>query len=58
MRTLEEIKEALAEQFDEVDILDMLGVNSFILVNRFSDIIEDRIEFFAELVEDDTTDET
>jgi hypothetical protein len=53
MRTLEEIKEALAEQFDEVDILDMLGVNSFTLVNRFSDLIEDRIEFFAELVEDD-----
>jgi hypothetical protein len=53
MRTLEEIKEALAEQFDEVDILDMLGVNSFTLVNRFSDLIEGRIEFFAELVEDD-----
>ena len=44
MYTLEELKEKLAEQFDEALLVDMLGINSNDLVERFSDVIEDRFE--------------
>ncbi len=57
---MEEIKERLAERFDEVVLLELLNVNSFDLVNRFEDLIENRIEYFAKQVEDtdDVADES
>lgn len=48
MLTLDELLEKIAEQTDEVSILELLNINSFDLVERFSDKIEDRYE---ELVE-------
>ena len=42
--TLEELKEKLAEQIDEITLLDMLGITSYDLVERFEDIIEDKFE--------------
>ena len=41
--TLREILERL-KALDEVDLLDVLGVNSEMLVERFIDIIEDKID--------------
>ena len=49
--TVSEIKERLAEQFDEISLLEYLKANSYDLVNRFQDVIEDDIEYFASLVE-------
>ena len=42
--TLEELKEKLAEQIDEITLLDMLGITSYDLVERFEDIIEDKFD--------------
>ena len=42
--TLEELKEKLAEQIDEITLLDMLGITSHDLVERFEDVIEDKFE--------------
>ena len=42
--TLEELKEKLAEQIDEITLLDMLGFTSYDLVERFEDVIEDKFE--------------
>lgn len=44
--TLQEIKEKLAEEFDEITLLEVLNINSFDLVDAFFDRIEDRYEFF------------
>lgn len=48
--TLNDILDRL-RQLDEVELLDILGVNSDILVDRFSDIIEDKLEQLEELVD-------
>jgi hypothetical protein len=52
MHTLEEVCELLATRFDEVTLLELLEINSFDLVDRFKDIIENDPEKFACLVED------
>lgn len=44
MLTLEELKEKIAEQTGEVDILELLNINSFDLVEMFSDRIEDNYD--------------
>ena len=51
--TLEELKEKLAEQLDEITLLDILGITSYDLVERFEDIIEDKFDFFEQLLGDD-----
>lgn len=58
MLTLEEIKERLAERIDEVGLLEVLEIDSYMLVERFADIIEANIEKYADLVDDgEDTDE-
>ena len=47
MRTLPEILDQL-KQLDETDIVELLGVNSHDLINRFSDLIESDPEKFNE----------
>lgn len=47
--SFEEIKERL-KQYDEVTLLEILGVSSEELVERFDDLIEDNIEYFHEQV--------
>jgi hypothetical protein len=42
--TLEELKEKLAEQIDEITLLDILGITSYDLVERFEDLIEDKFD--------------
>ncbi len=42
--TLQEIKTKLAEQYDEVSLLEMLNIDSFDLVEAFLDRIEDNYD--------------
>ena len=51
MHTLNEMKELLATQFDEVALLEIFNVNSYDIVSRFSDLIEDDPEKFERLLE-------
>ena len=44
--TLEELKDKLADQFDEYTLVEMLDITSFQLVTMFSDKIERNYEFF------------
>lgn len=44
--TLQEIKRKLAEEYDEITLLEVLNINSFDLVDAFFDRIEDKYEFF------------
>lgn len=53
---LEELKDRLAEQYDEVELLELLEINSFQLVQKFSDVIENNYEYFKNKVDDDQPD--
>lgn len=57
MLTLKELKERMAAEWDELTILDMLGVDSYQLVEVFSDVIADQFDTlqseFMQEVEDD-----
>lgn len=44
MLTLNELKEKLAEQEDEVDLIQILGITSYDLVNAFDEIIEENYD--------------
>jgi division protein CdvB (Snf7/Vps24/ESCRT-III family) len=39
--TLLELKEALASSYDEVTLLELLNINTYDLINKFSDEIEE-----------------
>ena len=52
MNYLQEVKDKLIEK-DQADIIDLLGISSEDLVDRFDDRIEDK---FDELVEEETSD--
>jgi len=54
--TLDELKERLAAQFDETSILEFLEVDSYQLVNVFSELVEDKFDYLVgelEGLEDD-----
>ena len=44
--TLQEIKEKLAEEYDEITLLEVLNINSYDLVDAFFERIEDRYDYF------------
>ena len=44
--TLQEIKEKLAEEYDEITLLEVLNINSYDLVDAFFKRIEERYEYF------------
>jgi hypothetical protein len=44
MLTLNELKEKLVEQVDEVDLIDILGLTTEDIVNSFSDLIEENAD--------------
>lgn len=55
--TLSDLKEQLALGWDEVDILDMLGVDSYQLVEAFSDLIAEKFdELSAEIMKEYSND--
>jgi hypothetical protein len=53
MLTLEELKERLAERLDEITLLELLSINSYDLVNRFEDFIEDNYDKLMKEIEND-----
>lgn len=42
MLTIEELKEKIIDQIDEVDIIDLLGLTTEDIVNAFEDRVEDK----------------
>lgn len=44
MLTIEELKEKIIEQLDEVDLIDLLGLTTQDIVYAFADKIEDKFE--------------
>lgn len=46
--TLEELKEYIAKQVSELDILELLDITSEELVETFSDAIEARMEYLIQ----------
>ena len=44
--TLQEIKEKLAEEYDEITLLEVLNINSYDLVDAFFERIEESYEYF------------
>ena len=48
--TLQEIKEKLAEEYDEITLLEVLNINSYDLVDAFFERIEERYEYFNKQV--------
>ena len=55
--TLQEIKTKLAEQYDEVSLLEMLNIDSFDLVEAFLDRIEDNFDQLMNEVDYDGEDD-
>lgn len=53
MLTLEELVEKIAEQTDEVSILELLNINSFDLVEAFKDRVEDKYETLSKEYDDE-----
>jgi hypothetical protein len=51
MRTLDEIKELIAQRVDEVDFIDILGLTTEDLVNAFQNEIEDKLDKFIKVLE-------
>ena len=51
--TLEELKERIAERMDEDSILEALNIDSYQLVEAFSDLIEENYDKLSNQLEDD-----
>lgn len=49
--TLEELKEKLADQLDEVTLIDLLGVDTYDIVEAFHDLIEEKYSKLLKEVE-------
>lgn len=49
--TLNELKEKLASQYDEVTLIDLLGVTSDQIVEAFEDLIDEKFEELEREVE-------
>lgn len=45
--TLEELKEYIADNIDEVQILELLNIEAVDLVERFEDLIENKYEYLC-----------
>jgi len=48
---LEEVKEKIIQQYDEVDLIDFLGLTTADIVGAFSQEIEDNLERIIEELE-------
>ena len=57
MNTFEEICDKL-KRMDEISLLEVLDISSEELVERFKDLIENRLEYFQVDLEEDTSDDT
>ncbi|MDE1816602.1 MAG: hypothetical protein KGL35_13580 [Bradyrhizobium sp.] len=52
--TLQEVKEKLAEQYDEVTLLEILEINSYDIVEAFFEKIEEKYDKLTEDLEEET----
>lgn len=55
---LNELKEKLLDQFDELELLEHLRVSTQDIVEAFEDRIAERYDFFLQLVSDDDEEPT
>ena len=53
MLTLEELKEKLAERLDEITLLELLSINSYDIVERFEDFIENNYDRLMKEIDDE-----
>jgi len=53
MLTLEELKQKLAERLDEITLLELLSINSYDIVERFEDFIENNYDRLMKEIEDE-----
>jgi hypothetical protein len=53
MLTLEELKQKLAERLDEITLLELLSINSYDIVERFEDFIENNYDRLMKEIDDD-----
>jgi hypothetical protein len=53
MLTLEELKTKLAERLDEITLLELLSINSYDIVERFEDFIENNYDRLMKEIDDD-----
>ena len=49
--TLEELKEKLADQLDEVTLIELPGVNTYDIVEAFHELIEEKMDKLVKEVE-------
>lgn len=56
MLTIEELKEKLSREFDEISLIDLLGLDAKDIVEAFHDKIEERFEQLVVEVEEDIAD--
>lgn len=54
---LHELKERLASNYDECSLIDLLGINSYQIVEAFSDLIEDRMDELVSLFDEEEDEE-
>ena len=57
MKTFEEICEIL-KGTDEITLLEQLDISSVEIVEKFRDLIEDKLEFFQQDLEDEEDDDS
>lgn len=57
MKTFEEICEIL-KGTDEITLLEQLDISSEEIVEKFKDLIEDKLEFFQQDLEDEEDDDS
>ena len=57
MKTFEEICEIL-KGTDEITLLELLDISSEEIVEKFRDLIEDKLEFFQQDLEDEEDDDS
>lgn len=56
MMTLPELKERLAQEYDEVALLEILGIDAKMLVNHFDYLIENMYDELVSLFEEEWDD--
>ena len=45
MITIKELKEQLSHRYDECELLDLLEIDNEMIVNTFSDLIEEKMDY-------------
>jgi len=57
MNTLDEICDKLKQQ-DEISLLEILDISSEDIIDRFVDLVENKLEYFRKDLEDEISDDS